>query len=167
MKHFKRLTTDQRAEILKHIPIGGDLISLCNLAGVTVAQFRLEIKRDPAFAEEVARAEATVELLHMGNVKKAAQDEKNWRAGVWWIERRCRLRAAGDGRAFSDAHAVDLVDEVAQVVTQQIPDPDVSRRVVDGLVDLIERETGDRTTDPSPDEISIEMTKLPSQEDPS
>ena len=44
--------------------------------------------RDADFAAEVRRAEAPVELSHMRNVQNAAQDGKNWRASVWWLERR-------------------------------------------------------------------------------
>ena len=46
------------------------------------------MQHDAEFVANVRRAEASVELSHMRNVQQAAKDKKDWRASVWWLERR-------------------------------------------------------------------------------
>jgi hypothetical protein len=138
MKHvIAPLTADQRTHVLDFLASGADLESVCRYACVTIVQLRLEMKRDPDFAQAAARAEAKVELLQMGNVMKAARDEKNWRTSVWWIERRSRLRKAAEDRALSESDLLELMDALSQVIVQEIADPLSQQRVIERLLDIV------------------------------
>jgi hypothetical protein len=161
----ERLTPAERSDILRLLPAGGDLISICNFAGVTQARLRLEMKRDPEFEKEVARTEASAELGHMGHIGKAAQDPKLWRSSAWWIERRSRLRAAGDGRALSEAHSIEMVDELALIIMDEVPKPAVHCRIIERMMAVIERHMGgNRPADEQPDQITVSITDIPFEE---
>lgn len=54
--------------------------------GLTLDQLETQLHDDRPFAEQMLRAAAMVEAHHMKNVRQAADEEKNWRASVWWLE---------------------------------------------------------------------------------
>jgi hypothetical protein len=119
------LTEFQKGQICSAITLGSDRSTACAFAGATVAQFRAAVQQDPAFENEVIRAEAQAEVRHLGNIHKAAQDEKNWRTSVWWLERhaperfgrRAPLTLSVDqvvalAEHFVEALAVEVADQV-------------------------------------------------------
>lgn len=131
-----RLTTAQREELLNFFPTGGDRLTVCEFVGVTPLQLQLEMKRDPAFAEAVARAEARVELNQMSKVLKASNDEKNWRTSVWWLERRERQRQRMRSPHNEEA-LFELIDAVARALSEELSDDDQARRIIERLFDII------------------------------
>lgn len=131
-----QLTLAQREEVLSYLPSGGDRIAVCEFVGVTPLQLQLEMKRDPAFAESVARAEARVELTQMSKVLKATNDEKNWRTSVWWLERRSRQRQRMQHPHDEEA-LVELIDAVARALAEELSDHDQVRRIIERLFDII------------------------------
>ena len=70
------------------LSIGCDRETAANYTNCSLSDIRREMLRDVAFAAEVLQAEAASELAHMRNVQNAAGENKNWRASVWWLERR-------------------------------------------------------------------------------
>src|SRR5262245_10728832 len=46
------------------------------------------VRSVPQFAVELAKAEASCEVLALKQVSKALQEEDDWRAAVWLLERR-------------------------------------------------------------------------------
>lgn len=149
------LTAAQREQLLSYLRTGGDLATMCKYVGSTLVQLQRDMKRDPDFAQEVARAEAAVELTQMGNVLKAAKDEKNWRTSVWWIERRTRQRVGDSDRAVTEAHIVELVDELARLALKELPDPAAQRRFIEGLNDILTREVAPSVPDQFPSEAAL------------
>jgi hypothetical protein len=136
MKLNKSLAEWQKDKLLSILPLGCDRATACKYVGATLAQFQAEIKRDPDFAQAVARAEAEVDLRHLGNVQKASRDEKNWRTSVWWLERRARERSA-DAKALSEVDLIELLDEVARAITAEIQDEELQRRVIERLLESL------------------------------
>ena len=134
------LTPTQREQLLDFLRTGGDLATVCKYVGATFIQLQRDMKRDPDFAQEVARAEAVVELNQMNNVLKAAKDEKNWRTSVWWIERRTRQRIGDSDQTVTEAHIVELIDAVARLVLDELPEPAVQRRFIERLNDILTRD---------------------------
>jgi hypothetical protein len=131
------LTPSERTQVIDYLMTGADLASVCRYAGVTLIQLRLEMKRDPDFARAVARAEAKVEILQMNNVIKASHDEKNWRTSVWWLERRTRERQAAEDRALSESDVIELLDALARIVVDEVPDAAAQQRVIERLLAVI------------------------------
>jgi hypothetical protein len=157
---LKRMTLDQRTQLLGHLRTGADLPAVCKAVGATMAQLKLEMKSDPDFAQTVAAAEARVELIQMGQVSKAAQDEKNWRASVWWIDRRDRIRAAGQGALTEDA-VLDLLDELARAIVLEVHDAALQRRIIEQLLDAFERRQPAATELPQPIAQSALISNAP------
>jgi hypothetical protein len=81
------LTAEQKARICGVLSLGCDRKTAADLAGCSLAAIRGAIETDSAFAADIRRAEGGAELRHMRMVHQAADDVKNWRASVWWLER--------------------------------------------------------------------------------
>jgi hypothetical protein len=134
------LTPQQRAGVLKWLPGGSDRAAVCDAVGVTLVQLQLEMKRDPEFAQQVARAEASMELLQMNRVIKATDDDKNWRTSIWWIERRTRERLRRANASLSEADVFELVDAIACTISQDLPESDCHRRMIERLFAIAARQ---------------------------
>ena len=82
------LTDEQKGQICGILSVGCDRETAANFVGCSLADIRRAMQHDRAFAANVRRTEAGVELSHMRTVQEAAKEAKNWRASVWWLERR-------------------------------------------------------------------------------
>lgn len=138
------LTEAQRATICEVLALGCDRTTACSYAGAEVAQLDAATVRDDAFRRRVVRAEAQAVLRHMGNVHKAAQDEKNWRTSAWWLERWAESQAPVRGRGGAHAQLVELVGRVAQAIVAEVPDVSVQRRIIERLRRLLAGAEGAR-----------------------
>jgi hypothetical protein len=137
MNSEDRFTEWQRGKLCEVILLGCDRATACDYIGVTVVQLQQEMESDEKFEREVARSEAQAAMRHMGNVHKAAEDEKNWRTSVWWLERRAQARSTSDPQAPSDAHVAELVDELAKIVVAVIVDAELQRRLIERLLHVV------------------------------
>jgi hypothetical protein len=81
------LTEEQKSNICGVLSVGCDWHTAANYVGCALADIRRAMQRDAAFAEQVRRADASCELMHMRAVHKAVEDPKNWRTSAWWLER--------------------------------------------------------------------------------
>lgn len=88
------LTDEQQSQICAILTVGCDRQTAADYVGCTLADIRKQMLRDAAFLARVLRAEASVELGHMRNVQESAKEKKDWRASVWWLERRSPERFA-------------------------------------------------------------------------
>jgi hypothetical protein len=82
------LSAEQKAQVYGILSVGCDRETAANFIGRSPADIVRAMRQDQGFAATVRRTEAAAELSHMRTVQNAAKDEKNWRASVWWLERR-------------------------------------------------------------------------------
>jgi hypothetical protein len=82
------LTDEQKGRICGVLSVGCDWTTAANLVGCSLSDIRRAVQLDIEFATSVRRSEAGAELSHMRTIQEAAKDAKNWRASVWWLERR-------------------------------------------------------------------------------
>ena len=92
------LTSEQKREIRLVISVGCDRETAVNFVGCSLEELDREMSDDCSFAADLRRADAGCEFTHMRNVKNASSEEKNWRASVWWLERRARERYGTERR---------------------------------------------------------------------
>jgi hypothetical protein len=88
------LTDEQKGQVCGILSVGCDRQTAADYIGCSLADIRRTMQRDPQFLASVRRAEASVELNHMRNVQELASSKKDWRASVWWLERRSPERFA-------------------------------------------------------------------------
>ena len=96
----KRLSNEQKAQIFGILSVGCDRETAAEYVGCSLADIRRHMESDPQFVANVRRAEARIELSHMRCVHDVVENKKEWRAAVWWLERRSPERY---GRRTPDA----------------------------------------------------------------
>lgn len=128
------LSPEQQRELALLAKIGCDRQTGCHYVGTTAAELLETLHAQPEFAAELLRAEATPEVAHMRIVHEAAKDVKNWRASVWWLERRAPERFAR--RPLPGLTADELQAAIGQltgVIVEEIGDAALRRRVQERL----------------------------------
>jgi hypothetical protein len=119
----RRLEAGERETLLGVMRLGCPRTTAAKCVGMEGEQLEELLRSDESLRREVLKAEAAAEVRYMGNVHKAAQDEKNWRSSVWWLEQR--------GLSIVDEGDVDLgypeavltaLDRFAELIIAEIPD---------------------------------------------
>jgi hypothetical protein len=132
------LTDEQKGQICGILSVGCDRETAANFVGCSIPDIGRLMQEDPAFAANVRRAEAGTELGHMRNVQQAAKEAKNWRASVWWLERRAPERFGRRGAGEVTFRQLDAFMEiVADILTDAIHEPDNRQRVLAKLNQVV------------------------------
>jgi hypothetical protein len=78
-------------------------------------------------------------------VHKAAQDEKNWRSSVWWLNRRDRQRSAAAKWALSDVTAAiqSAVKRLLEIILKEVPDLQRRHAILSDVLDASDGAEGD------------------------
>jgi hypothetical protein len=115
------LTDAQKRHICGILSVGCDRQTAADCVGSSLASIRREMERDATFLAGVLRAEAGVELRHMQNVHDTAKEKKEWRASVWWLERRSPERfARRDPGAITSRQLKTFVTLLVDVLTDAV-----------------------------------------------
>jgi len=77
----------KRREICAILAIGGTRRMAAHYVGCSVDTVGRTALRDPAFADQIRKAEVGSEILFLRNLRDACQDAKQWRAATWALER--------------------------------------------------------------------------------
>jgi hypothetical protein len=134
MTKHERLSELEKNEMASILLLGCDRTTARNFLGLAAIALRAELGRDEDFARRLLRAEATAEIHHMRNVHHAAKDEKNWRASVWWLERRAPERfGRRDGQGMTQSQFREAVEELAKVMVQEVSSCGDRTRLVERL----------------------------------
>jgi len=113
----------KRREVLAILSVGGARRAAARYVGCTVNTIRSTADRDPEFAKKLRRAERGLEIDYLNNIRKAARNEKYWRAAAWALERIDPQRYA---RRSPDAITVeeikDLLVQLADIISEEVPE---------------------------------------------
>lgn len=126
------------------ISIGCDRETACNYLNMTASELRDELQQDAVFRKRILRAEATPEFNHMRNLFNAAKEEKNWRASVWWLERRSPERYARRAPdAVSAAQLRQVIEELADAIVGEVDHQKDRHRLLDRLRKIAQKMHGE------------------------
>jgi hypothetical protein len=147
------LTDEQKGQIYGILSVGcdRDRQTAANFVGCSLAQIRRAMQQDATFAAGVCRAQAGAELNHMRNIQQAAKDVKNWRAAVWWLERRSPERFGPRGPGVVTARQLKAFLEIlGDALREEVRDARDRRQVVarlSHLADSVDRMLRDTQMD--------------------
>lgn len=125
------LSAEQRGQIYGILSVGCDRETAANFIGCSLAEIVRAMRSDAEFNASVRRTEAAAELNHMRTVQNAAKDEKNWRAAVWWLERRSPERFGSRGAGTVTArHLKAFLTLIGECLNSDIHDATDRERVM-------------------------------------
>jgi hypothetical protein len=131
------LTEDQKREAVAIVALGCDRETAAKYVNQPPQALEDESRRDPGFAAELRRAEAKCELGHMRVVQQAANEGRQWRASLWWLERRAPERyARRDAGSVTRRELARFLNAVAGGIAAEVRDANDRQRVLDRLADL-------------------------------
>jgi hypothetical protein len=132
------LSDEQKNNICLYLSAGCDREAAAKLAHCSHWELHSAMTRDTAFAEKARHAEGASELAHVRNVQNAAQDVKNWRASVWWLERRSPERfGRRDAGTVTTRQLKAFVAQLVAIVIEELHDAGDRQRIVDRFDELI------------------------------
>ena len=135
MNDEEQLTEFQKGQFCSAIALGSDRSTACAFAGVAAAQLRSTLRQQPDFEQQVLRVEAQAEVRHLGNIHKAAADEKNWRTSVWWLERHSPERFGPRAPLVLTADQIAaLVEHFVETLAVEVVDDALRERLFELLV---------------------------------
>jgi hypothetical protein len=169
------ISDEQKRQVLGVLSVGCDRQTAAHLVGCTIGQIAGLVRQDRRFAADMNRTEAAAEVNHMRAVHDAAKDAKNWRASVWWLERRAPERYGQRGTSVVTARQLKAFTEMfAEILIEEIHDSADRERLIGRLGQLIarldqqgleatlgpSRETSSKSEPPQPgDEMSDERAE--------
>lgn len=133
------LTEEQKRQICVILSAGCARETAAKAMGCSLVDIHQQMLRDQSFSAELRRAEAAAELSHMRNVKKCADDERHWRASVWWLERSAPDRyARRDANSISARQLESIVNQLVAVVTEEVHHADDWKRLLARLQCIVD-----------------------------
>ena len=112
----------RRCEILAILTAGGTRDTAAKYVGCSVPTIQNTADRDPKFAEKLRKAEQGTEIAYLENIRKAARNERYWRAAAWALE---RINPSRYARRSPDAITIeeikDLLGQLAEIITEEVP----------------------------------------------
>lgn len=81
------LDAEKRRTILALLSNGSSRRTAARFVGCAHSTIRRTALRDPEFAAQLARAESSLEVEALRCLRRAAQQERYWRAAAWLLER--------------------------------------------------------------------------------
>ena len=126
-----RLTAEQQGQVYGILSVGCDRETAANYIGCSLADIVRAMRQDAEFGASVRRTEAAAELSHMRTVQNAAKDEKNWRASVWWLERRSPERfGSRSAGAVTTRHLKAFLTIIGESLHNEIHNAEDRERVM-------------------------------------
>jgi hypothetical protein len=153
----RTLDAVEREKLLQVIKLGCPSATAGKFVGLTREQLDALVLRDEELMREVLRAEAEAEVRHMGNVHKAANDEKNWRTSVWWLERHGVVvpEIDPDQPGYNEAVMLAL-EKFANLIVDEIPDVTRRQSLMNALLHVAAESTQEATViDVTPTAIAV------------
>jgi hypothetical protein len=127
------LTDEQKGRIYGVLSTGCDRQTAADFIGCPLTDFRSAMRNDATFAKEVRRSESGVEFQHMRNIQAIAENKKEWRASVWWLERRSPERFGRRSGAITARQLKAYIAVLADLLRESFPDPKERQPILDRL----------------------------------
>jgi len=124
----------KKAEIIAILSVGCSRQTAAKYVGCSPATICRTAQREPEFSKQLRQTEGNQELGYLKNIKRAAQQERYWRAAAWVLER----KFPNDyGRRGPDVITVGQITEVlarfAEIITEEVPDEEDRKRILKRL----------------------------------
>jgi hypothetical protein len=141
MQHDAQEFDIEKSRVLGMVLVGCAREVAAHSVGWSEQQLRAELKADEQFALELVRNEGFAELHHMKLVRKATEDEKNWRASTWWLDRRAKDRKdRASKRVITPDEITDFIEEFVRTIITHVTVEADRERLANILLSTINEE---------------------------
>jgi len=139
MGQRKRLTPQERDEVLAILSVGCSRAAAARCVRCTPYILRRELLENPPFAEQVAKAEEGLELFYLSRIRSASLKEQHWRAAAWVLERRLPDRYGTKKPKNWTAEKVQtFMTSCLQIIADELPDEALRMKILNRLIEELE-----------------------------
>jgi len=136
MTRRKRLTIQERNEVLAILSAGCSRAAAARCVRCSPYVLNREIVEDPLFAEQVAKAEEGIELFYLSRIRTASLQEQHWRAAAWVLERRLPDRYGSQKpKSLSTEEVQKLMTSCFQIIAEELPDDEQRSKILNRLTE--------------------------------
>ena len=132
------LDDDKKRQVFAILAVGGTRLMAAQYVGCHVETIRKTAIHDPAFAEQLRKAELGPELTFLRNIQQASKDPKQWRASAWALK---RLYPDRYGRrppnSITPEQLAEVVRELGTIVVGEVPAKEFRQNVLIRLSELL------------------------------
>ena len=122
----------KRGQVAALVAAGCSVASIARFVGCSINTVRREIARDPAFQDQIRRAEIHAQLDPLQAMRRASAT--HWRAAAWLLERTQPEQFGRKPPGFIGPDELRrVVDEIIQTATDDIEDDGLRRQIVESL----------------------------------
>jgi hypothetical protein len=126
-----------KAALRAMVSMGCDREMAAKAVGWSMTELREALRDDPHYARTLLRAEGQSEFQRMRVLHEATNDQKNWRAATWWLERRAERRyGRRKSRNVTTEEIQDFIDELVELVFAEVTREHDRERLVTSLAAL-------------------------------
>ena len=136
------LDPSEQSKVSGVVRLGCLPATAAKFVGRTPEQLEEELQRNEPLARELLQSEAEAVVRHMGNIHKAANDEKNWRTSVWWLEQHARAGAQPEDAVSLPAAVFEALQQFAELIVVEIPDAARRQAVLMRLLNIAAESLG-------------------------
>lgn len=122
------LGPNKRKRVLALLDMGCSRRAAARAVGCSPTTITRTIQRDPEFAEELAQVESRLETQLLENVRKAAKNDRYWRAASWLLERKYPLDyKPQDPKLFTSDQVTQLINAVFNALREELTEEQIQR----------------------------------------
>jgi hypothetical protein len=131
------MTAERREKILSLLTVGCSRRAAARFVGCSPSTISRTIVADPSFAHQVAQAEEQAEIDAVRAIRRAANNERYWRAAAWLLERKnpdeFGLRAPG---CYTASNIRGILVQIVTMISSELPQEKYDRimATIDALV---------------------------------
>jgi hypothetical protein len=119
------------------VTIGCTLRTAARVAGIEPRRLREALQLDRKLGERLLVAEAICEFTYLKRLRDVAEDPKNWRVAIWFLERRFPYRYMP--RPFSGVSAAQMqatLKSIGEEIAKQFTARDDRERIIAALHEI-------------------------------
>ena len=138
------LNEARRREILAILTVGCSRRTAAWYVGCDPKTIRNTAERDPDWAEKLAKAESSAEVIHLRNINSAAKLPQYWRASAWALERlRPESYGPRDPQTVTPEELVEMITQITEMIATELPVDRYRKLILKKLEEML-RELSDK-----------------------
>ena len=139
------LDNAKRKKIIALLTNGSSRRTAAKYVGCSPSTITRNAVADPIFAEQLAVAEHSAEVDALNSLRKAARQERYWRAAAWILERKNPEDfALRPPTVFTGEEVFQMISVIVEILNQDIPEENC-QRAIEKIEQMIEAQRLEQT----------------------
>jgi hypothetical protein len=132
------LDEGKQRDVLAIVATSGSRRAAANYVCCDTRTIRNTAERNTVFAEKLAKAETSAEVMHVNNINAAAKEPRYWRASAWVLERmRPESYGIRDPKIVTPEQFAEVIDQITTIIVAEVPVERYQKNIQKKLDELI------------------------------